>query len=459
MQTYLFYDIETTGLNKAFDQVLHFAGIRTDSQLKELARYEIKIKLNSDIIPSPAAMITHQMSLADIATGLSEYEAIKQIHGWLNQPGTISVGYNTLGFDDEFLRFSFYRHLLSPYSHQWENNCGRMDIFPIAVMYFLFKKAALTWPQINGKTSLKLEHLNKANQLVNGRSHHAMVDVEITLALAKRFFQENEVWKYMTGYFNKKIDQERLQHLQNSIALLIHSKAGASQSYQCPVLFLGNHRHYKNQLLWLQLDSPTLSQTTAATIPETTIVTRKRLGEAPFILPERFLAQLLPERLTLAEENKKWLYHHPDIYEKIVNYHLEYKYPDFPETDIDASLYLNGFWSEEEKNICRTFHAATVAEKSQLIERIKNPTLHHLAIRLLGRHFPEALSTTQAALFNDYLKNLHSLIDYHGEKRLTVETALNEMNELRKQPLLTQKQLKLLEELELYLKRPSFVVS
>jgi len=31
--SYLFYDIETTGLNKAFDQVLSFAAIRYDQQL------------------------------------------------------------------------------------------------------------------------------------------------------------------------------------------------------------------------------------------------------------------------------------------------------------------------------------------------------------------------------------------------------------------------------------------
>src|SRR5690348_1510221 len=101
MQTYLFYDIETTGLNKAFDQILHFAAIRTDSSLKELERYELKIRLNPDVIPSPAAMITHRMRLKDIADGVSEYDAIQLIHTWLNQPGTISIGYNSLGFDDE----------------------------------------------------------------------------------------------------------------------------------------------------------------------------------------------------------------------------------------------------------------------------------------------------------------------------------------------------------------------
>ena len=42
-KTYLFYDIETTGLNKAFDQVLQFAAIRTDRQLNEIERYTLLI--------------------------------------------------------------------------------------------------------------------------------------------------------------------------------------------------------------------------------------------------------------------------------------------------------------------------------------------------------------------------------------------------------------------------------
>jgi exodeoxyribonuclease I len=105
LQTYLFYDIETTGLNKSFDQVLHFAAIRTDLFFNELSRHEFIIKLNPDVVPSPDAMLTHGMSLSDIENGVSEYEAIQQIHVLLNTPGTISLGYNTLGFDDSFLRF------------------------------------------------------------------------------------------------------------------------------------------------------------------------------------------------------------------------------------------------------------------------------------------------------------------------------------------------------------------
>ena len=41
--SYLFYDIETTGLNKAFDQVLQFAAIRTDPELNEIDRHAVEL--------------------------------------------------------------------------------------------------------------------------------------------------------------------------------------------------------------------------------------------------------------------------------------------------------------------------------------------------------------------------------------------------------------------------------
>jgi exodeoxyribonuclease-1 len=179
--TYLFYDIETSGLNKCFDQILQFAAIRTDLELNELERYNIWTRLNPDVIPSPQAILIHNISIDQIQTGNCEYEAIKQIHQLINQAGTISIGYNSLNFDDEFLRFSFYRNLLPPYTHQYANNCSRMDLYPITAMYYLYKPEVLKWPKIADKTSLRLENLNTTNNLISGTAHDALVDVEITL--------------------------------------------------------------------------------------------------------------------------------------------------------------------------------------------------------------------------------------------------------------------------------------
>lgn len=510
MQTYLFYDIETTGLNKAFDQVLQFAAIRTDVHLKELDRYELNIKLNPDVIPSPYALITHHIGLKDMSHGLNEFSAIKQIHQWLNHPGTISLGYNTLGFDDEFLRFSFYRNLLPPYTHQFANDCSRMDLYPITLMYYLYKPHVLQWPTIDGKKTFKLEHLSSLNQLATGRAHNAMVDVEATLALAQRFFAERDMWNYIKGYFNKKIDQERLQALpttftfnqiksqttltSNQIHLSEYDKEpcgptssnipihtaeqirknqfdGAlglmidgrlrEQNYQTPVLYLGMHRHYKNQLMWLRLDSPDLLQTTEDTVSTTTarMINKKKLGEPNFILPlkDRFTAQLPEEHRKRAQENQQWLTQHPDKLKTITDYYTEYKYPVFPDTDIDASLYLNGFYSADDEKFCRLFHCANPTEKARLTEYVKNPALYQLAIRILGRHYPEVMTTEQKDKYTHYLKRItpeeikNALIDFQGQPRMTPQTALSDITKIRTQETLSPEQNKLLQELETYL--------
>ena len=459
MQTYLFYDIETTGLNKAFDQLLHFAAIRTDSSLKELERHEFKIKLNPDTIPSPSASITHHISLKELEHGVLEFEAMQKIHRLFNYPGTVSLGYNTLRFDDEFLRFSFYRNLLSPYTHQYANQCRRMDLYPMAVMYFLFKNAVLTWPMINGKISLKLAELSIANHLAVGRAHNAMVDVEATLALARHFFKDRAMWDYLAGYFNKEIDQTRLENLKDSIVLLIDGMMGAENAFQCPVLFLGVHRHYKNQLLWLRLDAENLSQITSDTVAEARVM-HKKIGEPSFILPlkNRFLQHLTPARKTLAEYNQKWLQEQPDIFSQLIAYHTEYQYPVYPETDIAAKLYINGFWNTAETRFCQDFHAAHPAQKAVLTEQMKNASLQALALRLLGKNYPDALMPHQTEQFSDYLKKINpsseqeALIDYQGKKRLTPLVALTEIQELRKNPALTTLQLDLLTELEHFLR-------
>lgn len=450
MQTFLFYDIETTGLNKAFDQVLQFAAIRTDLQLKEIERYEINVKLNPDIIPSPHAVITHRIGVQAAQQGLSEFEAIKQIHALINEPGTISLGYNTLNFDDEFLRFSFYRNLLPPYTHQYANQCSRMDIFPMATMFFLFKNHVLQWPlNAEGQISLKLEALNEANSLAKGRAHHAMVDVEATLALAQRLFAECEMWNYVTGYFNKQIDQTRSQQ---SDALMVYSKFGSTQFFQSPVLFLGNHRHYRNQQIWLRLDVKKFEEAAPADFEDFKLVVNKKLGEPGFMLPmqDRFLIHLNAERQSLSSENKKWLSQHSDQFQQLVNYHTECKYPTHPQTDVEASLYLNGFWTDEENYFCKQFHRATPEEKVLLTDRVKNPSLKALATRILARHFPELLSLNQAELYAAFRDTAQQegVVDFKGEKRLTVGLAMENIKQLRAKNNLSEEQITLLKELE-----------
>ena len=466
--SYLFYDIESTGLSKAFDQVLQFAAIRTDPQLNEIDRFEIRVKLRPDIIPSPLAILTNRIPMADLAKGLCEYEATGQIHRLMNEPDTISLGYNTLGFDDEFLRFSFHRNLLPPYTHQYRNGCRRVDLYPIAIIYWLYRRKVLTWPEINGKPSLKLEHLGSANRMVSGQSHEALVDVETTIELARRFFEEKQMWQYLEGYFDKETDAHRINELPVAFqsgagdhrkGLMISGEYGPRQNYQIPVISIGESIPYSNQTLWLRMDQPQLRETTPQSIAETTWVIRKRLGEPGILLPphDRYWSRIGDERMALFEENLKWLQANQEVFQQIVNYYREYRYPFIPNLDADASLYQIGFYSRADEKLCRTFQEASPIEKAHLVDRFASPDARTLAWRVLGRNFPQALPDKYVPEFKQYIGRINpprekdALVDYREQRRTTPKDALIEINRLKQAGEREVNQLQLLEDLEDYI--------
>ncbi|WP_300666776.1 exodeoxyribonuclease I [Desulfoluna sp.] len=468
MKSYLFYDLETTGLNKSFDQILQFAAIRTDMQLNELERYNITVSLRPDVVPSPMASITHRIGIETSMEGICEYEAVRHIHALMNREGTISLGYNTLGFDDEFLRFSFHRNLLSPYTHQWANGCSRMDLLPIAVLYHLYMPDTLIWPRReDGQTTLKLEKLSEANALAEGQAHDAMVDVEATLALAKRFAAEGKMWAYVTGYFNKKEDGLRLGKLppkhvssagQHTWGIMTGSRFGAESFYQAPVLSLGESVSYKNQTLWLRLDAENLIQGDEE-IEKRAWVLRKRLGEPQVILPplERFVGRLSAERLARVEANLAWLEAHPDEFARIVRYHREFRYPEVPNLDVDTSLYQNGFLSKAEEAFCAKFHRAGPEAMAEAMQAMAPGQVRQLAARVLFRNYPEFSDEEVFEAFEAYMARVHPqdeespMMDFRGDARLTPDAAREEIARVRSDVPLDDEQGRLLDELEGYL--------
>ena len=468
MNSYLFYDIETSGLNKAFDQIIQFAAIRTDMLLNEIERYNFLVKPRPDVIISPHAIITNRISVSDAMSGICEFEAAAKIHKLINEPGTISLGYNTLGFDDEFLRFTFHRNLLPPYTHQYNNGCRRMDLFPIAIMYWLYKQSVLNWPKNNDKPSLRLEHLSAANNLTRGNAHDALVDVEATIELTKRFMKETEMWNYLSGFFVKNIDRQRMTKLPVAFkqetseytgGMMINGEFGTDMLFQIPVLFIGNSIPYSNQTLWLRTDLPELRDTALDTISETTKVSRKRFGEPGILLPplERYVKLLDEKRHLESKKNIEWLQGNPDIFISIIEYHRNFRYPEIPDLDADAALYQMGFMSRKTEALCRQFHLAPIQEKEKLIGQFQIPETKTLALRVLARNYPESLSSAHWKNFRKYMRKVtppaheEALCDYKGDLRTTPVSALAEIKELKKSSDLESIQLSLLDELETYI--------
>lgn len=478
MKTYLFYDLETTGLSCSFDQPLQFAGIRTDTSLRELERYKIQIRLSNDIIPSPSAIITHRLSVETMQQGISGLEAIQQIHRLLNTPDTISIGYNSLGFDDEFLRFYFYRHLLPPYTHQFANGCSRADIYPMTLMYFLFQKDIIKWPvNDKGKPTFKLAKLNEANGWSKGPAHDALADVEATLGLARCMRKNHAMWDYLIKGFNKKTDESRLaslptlvktEHHEYKYGLLVQSNVGIKRYFITPVILLGFHHYYKNQLLCLQIDTARLKKTTPETIAKNTFVFRKKLGENGFILPPkpRYLEALQENLARCLKKNINWLTKQEALLDEISMHYRHYTYPDKLGVDPEAALYVNGFATETEQALCRQFHLSSPADKAGLLDTMADSNLQRRAIRLMGRYYPTDLPAHHQKEFARYLDHTHPLIphaqtllDFQGKPKLTPDEAIKEISTLlAAEPLvLDEEQRNVLIGLKKYLSKQFFL--
>ena len=131
--SFFFYDLETSGLSASTARVMQFAGQRTDPNLKPIGEpVNVLIRLTGDILPEPEAIlltgITPQQTLAD---GLTEAEFLKFFYEEVVQPETTFLGFNSIRFDDEFMRYLHYRNFYDPYEWQWTNSCSRWDVLDL----------------------------------------------------------------------------------------------------------------------------------------------------------------------------------------------------------------------------------------------------------------------------------------------------------------------------------------
>lgn len=186
--SFLFYDVETSGLNPRQARVMQFAGLRTDMEFKPIGEpLNLLIKLTPDVLPEAAAVlitgITPQQSQAD---GITEAEFLKLFHSRVVLPSTIFVGYNNVRFDDEFLRYLHYRNFYDAYEWQWQNKSSRWDLLDVVRMMRALRPEGLNWPVAeDGKSTNRLELITAANNLGHEKAHDALSDVKVLIDLAK----------------------------------------------------------------------------------------------------------------------------------------------------------------------------------------------------------------------------------------------------------------------------------
>lgn len=188
MQSFFWHDYETWGAAVRWDRPSQFAGIRTDLDFNIIGEpVSFYCRPATDRLPEPmAALITGISPWKAEAEGLNEAEFFRRIHQELAEPGTCSLGYNSLRFDDEVTRFGLYRNFYDPYGREWRNGCSRWDIIDMVRLVRALRPEGIEWPRReDGHTSFRLEDLTRANGIAHEGAHDALADVLATIEVAK----------------------------------------------------------------------------------------------------------------------------------------------------------------------------------------------------------------------------------------------------------------------------------
>ena len=207
--SFFFYDLETSGISPRTARIMQFAGQRTDMDLNPIGEpVNALVKLSPDVVPEPDAIfitgITPQQTLID---GYTEAEFLKYFYDEVVKPDTIFVGYNSVRFDDEFMRFLHYRNFYDPYEWHWMNDCSRWDLLDVVRMTRALRPDGVVWPFApNGKPSNRLEYMTSVNKLDHAHAHDALSDVIATIAVAKLIkTKQPDLFKYLLDSRTKKV--------------------------------------------------------------------------------------------------------------------------------------------------------------------------------------------------------------------------------------------------------------
>src|SRR5690606_14886863 len=146
--SFLFYDLETWGIDPRRTRIAQFAAIRTDTELRQLgAPIEFMVRPADDLLPSPgASMVTGLAPQDTLQTGLGEAEAFARIVDEMARPGTCTLGYNSLRFDDEFVRHGLFRNFHDPYAREWRNGNCRWDLLDVMRLAHALRPEGIAWP-------------------------------------------------------------------------------------------------------------------------------------------------------------------------------------------------------------------------------------------------------------------------------------------------------------------------
>jgi exodeoxyribonuclease-1 len=436
--SFVIYDVETTGLNKRFDQILHFGAVRTDKDLVPTARIELRSRLLPYVVPSPKALLLTGLSLKEITDNArpSHYEMVCEIQkallGW---SPTVFLGYNSIRFDEEFLRQAFYQCLHPTFLTNTNRN-ARADVLNLMRAVAVLRPSVLVVPQDSeGRPVFRLADLAAANGFAVRQAHDAMHDVELTLQLCQRVRAgAPDLWSTFMRFASKAAvvdfiaEEPAFGYFDNfggTRCVRPLTRVAASPSDQS--------LHY---CLDLTKDIGALRALSDDELAEIvrgydSPVRKLKVNGSPFLCPlweldHDHLAPSDEDELTRLAQN---IQADEDFIARLTTAAVSSERIYTPSEHVELQIYGKGWPSDEDITLCREFHASPWEHRLEIAMRLLDTRLRRLGRRLVYFERPDLLHGIDRDNFDaEVSRRVHG-----GEGNfpwMTVPRALAELEQL-----------------------------
>ena len=441
MSNFVFYDFETSSSNKHWGQIIQIGAILTNDNLDELDRFDVRCRLSPGIIPEAMALIVNKTSPTMLKkSNLSHYEMIRQFVETLKKWGKATyIGFNSIEFDEEFLRSTLFQTLEYPYITSTSGNT-RGDILSLA------RAANLYYPNTlknskneKGNDVYKLDQMAPLNGIDHGDAHSAIGDVIATLGIAKLIAQKApNVWKasLMTLDKNKTLELIKKEayfctneYFYGKSRPYVQTFVCQHPQYQWPLCF--DLRHDPN----IYLKMP-IQELTTVMKKQPKFIRTIRHNKHPVIMNPKYGEKFdeykilgsykLQERAKLIRGNNEFA----EKISTIKRLESEEKEQSKSQEDLyeEESIYTK-FTTAEDNKIMPEFHSVNWDKKLSIISKFKDERLKYFGKKLLYMEKPDLLTKEDYNLIHKDIAK--KLLSTNNEKWNTIPRTYAEIDTLR----------------------------
>jgi exodeoxyribonuclease-1 len=469
--SFFFYDLETSGFSAKDARIMQFAGQRTDMNLHPIGDpVNIFITMSNENVPDvDAVLLTGITPQQTIAEGVTEAEFLRIFTEDIATPGTVFLGFNTVRFDDEFMRCLHYRNFYDPYEWQWQDNRTRWDMLDVVRMTRALRPDDIKWPfDIHGKATNRLELLTALNGLEHIHAHDALSDVDATINVARLIRNKQEK---LFDYLFTMRDKRKVAELVDKNEPFVYTSGSFPSEYEkttvavqvCPqpgrqgCALVYDLRHDPRE--WVDKTPEQLAEAWRWKKDRTDAeprlpVKRLQYNHCPAVAPMGVLDGPSRERLQidLGKIQEHWgvIKKAKDFADKLCAAAdiIDKKQPGnatSKDADVDSRIY-DGFFNPADKTTMSVVRAADPAELNNLGLKFKDYRLEALLPRYKARNYPKSLTGEELEAWERF--RYKRLMD--GGQRSKLAQYFARLEEVATNGELTSHQEYLIQELKLY---------